>query len=196
MPPMIPGTQLPLSSETAAAFSAMDPLLSAAGGLSLSQVTGITGLRASTIQNWVKRGFVPNPREKRYDETALARILIINILRDCIQLEKIHKLMQYVNGSVEDRTDDIITDRELYNMLCAAIIHIGEQPLQNPRALDDELDNILGDYRGPRPDSRQRVKKALTVMLLAHSAATLKRQVDGLLADLSPDSQTDRKEND
>ena len=193
---MIPGTQLPLSSETAAAFSAMDPLLSAAGGLSLSQVTGITGLRASTIQNWVKRGFVPNPREKRYDETALARILIINILRDCIQLEKIHKLMQYVNGSVEDRTDDIITDRELYNMLCAAIIHIGEQPLQNPRALDDELDNILGDYRGPRPDSRQRVKKALTVMLLAHSAATLKRQVDGLLADLSPDSQTDRKEND
>ena len=56
------------------------------GGLVLSQVAEITGLAPHTIQNWVKRGFVPPPRGKRYARDQLSRLLIINkINRTCVK---------------------------------------------------------------------------------------------------------------
>ena len=97
----IPGTVLPCGegSDTDA-FSAVASICSATGGLSLSQIVGITGLEASTIQNWVKRGLVPRPDGKKYGERQIARILIISILRDCLQLEKIIRLMEIRRGRV------------------------------------------------------------------------------------------------
>ncbi|MBQ5597967.1 MAG: DUF1836 domain-containing protein [Clostridia bacterium] len=74
----IPGTVLPLNNETSMMFSNIDVLFSAAKGLSLSQITSITGLPASTIQNWVKRGWISMGNGKKYNESAFSRILIIN----------------------------------------------------------------------------------------------------------------------
>ncbi|MBQ5884979.1 MAG: DUF1836 domain-containing protein, partial [Clostridia bacterium] len=59
-------------------FSNIDVLFSAAKGLSLSQVTSISGLPASTVQNWVKRGWIKVTNGKKYEETSFSRILIIN----------------------------------------------------------------------------------------------------------------------
>ena len=53
-----------------------------AGGLTLSQVSGLTGLEPYMIQNWVRRGFLAPPERKRYTRRQFSRIVIINMLKD------------------------------------------------------------------------------------------------------------------
>ena len=38
---------------------------------------------------------------------------MINLLRPTMQLDKIARLLQYINGRVEDRSDDIIPEPQL-----------------------------------------------------------------------------------
>ena len=61
----IPGTNISYS-EADDAFSVFRPMIEITGGLSLGQVCTITGLQPSTIQNWVKRSFIPHPENKKY----------------------------------------------------------------------------------------------------------------------------------
>ena len=58
-------------------------------GIMLSQIREISGIDGSTLQNWVKRGWVENSKLKRYNIDQVAHILIINMLRNCIQLDRI-----------------------------------------------------------------------------------------------------------
>lgn len=82
MTDLIPGTALAKSLQTGeSAFAAIEPILTATGGLTLAQVEGLTGLNGSTIQNWVKRGWVAAPVGKRYGRRQLMRIILINMLR-------------------------------------------------------------------------------------------------------------------
>ncbi|MCI8361447.1 MAG: DUF1836 domain-containing protein [Clostridiales bacterium] len=180
----IPGTNLPDTKGNRTAFSMIEPLLAAAGGLSLSQVAAVTGLEGSTIQNWVKRGWVSKPIQKKYDETQLARILIISSLRDCMQIEQIVQLMAYVNGLVEDRSDDIIKESQLYNYLCEVVRRLTPEEgisLDGVRRLVREQTE---DYSGPAPDSRTRLERALTVMALACEAGRIKNLADQLFHEL------------
>lgn len=78
----------------------------------------------ATVQNWVKRGWVSAPVNKRYGERQVARILLINLLRPAMRLDQIASLLRYVNGSVDDRTDDILPDDQLYNWLCTATLRL------------------------------------------------------------------------
>ena len=104
----IPGTVLSFNSSAAEnSYSLISPLLTVTKGLTLAQVTALTGLEPSTIQNWVKRGWVKNPEGKRYGEEQVVRIILINMMRGSMQLEQIAFLMSYINGSVDDRADDI-----------------------------------------------------------------------------------------
>ena len=180
----IPGTNLPDTHGNRTAFSMIEPLLAAAGGLSLSQVAAVTGLEGSTIQNWVKRGWVSKPVRKKYDEIQLARILIISALRDCMQIEQIVQLMAYVNGSVEDRADDIIRESLLYNYLCEVVRRMSPEEgisLERARKLVHEQ---TADYKGPAPDSRSRLERAMTVMALSCQAGRIKSMADELLHEL------------
>ena len=52
-----------------------------AGGIVRSQVSAVTGLESHMIQNWVKRGFLSNPVNKRYSCRQFCRIAIINMLK-------------------------------------------------------------------------------------------------------------------
>ena len=42
-------------------FEALRPAFAVTGGLMLSQVVEMTGLGSSTIQNWIKRGWIMSP---------------------------------------------------------------------------------------------------------------------------------------
>lgn len=187
----IPGTVLPcVENSDADAFSAVASICSAAGGLSLSQIVGITGLEASTIQNWVKRGLVPRPDGKKYGERQIARILIISILRDCLQLEKIIRLMDYVNGSADDVSDDIIDEGQLYNRLCAIISELDEN-FFSANDIQAAIDRQLRDYEGPKLDSKEYLKKALNIMVTAAISSRLKQKADTLLTGLFSESISD-----
>ena len=58
----IPGTTLEAEREQADRTGERFEALFSAGGLTLSQVASVTGLEPYTIQNWVKRGFLPPPK--------------------------------------------------------------------------------------------------------------------------------------
>ena len=124
----IPGTTLTDLRANADHVDEMFTSMFLAGGMVLSQVSNITGLEAYTIQNWVKRGFLAPPRNKRYDLEQVCRIITINMLKGALPLEKLCSLMQYINGDLTDESDDIIDDAILYFMfvkLAARARHIG-----------------------------------------------------------------------
>lgn len=153
-----------------------------AGGMVLSQVSSVTGLEAYTIQNWVKRGFLAPPKNKRYDLEQVCRIITINMLKGALPLEKICSLMQYINGDLTDESDDIIDDAVLYFMfvkLAARARHIGGS--QN---WDDALVEATANYSEPYPGARERVQKVLRVMLTAWICSRFKAQVDEMVDSL------------
>ena len=111
---ILPGTTLQARREDAGAVEGLFRSVMLTGGLTLGQVTAITGLEPHTVQNWVKRGFLPPPRGKRYDMEQLCRIITINMLRGALPLEKICSLLGYINGDLADERDDTIDDTLLY----------------------------------------------------------------------------------
>ncbi|MDR0490781.1 MAG: DUF1836 domain-containing protein [Oscillospiraceae bacterium] len=178
---LLPGTSTTYFGHGEKGFSKIEMLLSATGGLNLSQVCAVTGLEGTTIQNWVKRGWVANPRGKKYDEVHIARILIINALKDCIKLENIAQLMGYVNGSTEDRNDDIIKESELYNYLCDALDMLGQADDLSRSGVEKVVEALVRDYNGPTPAARDKINKALTVMIYACVCTNVKRRTEAML---------------
>jgi len=162
-------------------FEKIEMLLEATGGLSLSQVCSVTGLEGSTIQNWVKRGWVEHPVGKKYEEVHIARILIINALKECIKLEHIANLMKYVNGDIQDGEEPIIRESTLYTYLCEALKQSAQSEDHSKSGVEAVINNVIKDYSNPNPDSRIRIRKALTLMIFACVCTDVKRRVEAML---------------
>ncbi|MBR5202602.1 MAG: DUF1836 domain-containing protein [Clostridia bacterium] len=172
---LIPGTVLNFNSVAADnCYSVIAPLLTVTKGLTLAQVRELTGLEASTIQNWVKRGWVKNPEGKRYGEEQVMRIILINMMRGSMQLEQIAFLMSYINGSVEDRSDDILPDRELFNILCSIIYACQQNAVADTEYLDQVIDNRLEYAKISDGVSQRKLRTALRAMVLAILATQMK----------------------
>lgn len=169
-----PGAVLQVGPDgTDSAFSAFGIVLHITGGVTLSQLCEMTGLEPSTIQNWVKRGWVPNPQGKRYGEQHLARVFLINALRGALQLESIIELLHYVNGNLNDTADDIIPDRALYDLFCRVIGLCDEG-----HSLNNAADIALQTYAEPYSGATHKLRQALAVMLPAYESARLKREAE------------------
>ena len=135
------------------------------GGIVRSQVAAVTGLEAHAVQNWVKRGFLSNPVGKRYTLRQFSRIAIINMLKSAMPLDKICGLLSYVNGELDDESDDLIDDSVLYFMflrLASQARHIG-----GDRSWDEVIPEILAHYTEPTPGAKERIDKVLRIMLTA-----------------------------
>ena len=179
---IIPGTTLTENRANADHVEDIFHSMFLAGGMVLSQVSSITGLEAYTIQNWVKRGFLAPPKNKRYDLEQVCRIITINMLKGALPLEKICSMMQYINGDLTDESDDIIDDAVLYFMfvkLAARARHIGGN-----QAWDEALEQATANYVEPYPGARERVVKVLRTMLMAWIASRFKAQVDEMVDSL------------
>jgi len=179
---IIPGTTLEGLRSNADRTDGLFHSMFLAGGLTLSQVSSITGLESYTIQNWVKRGFLAPPQQKRYNMEQVCRIIIINMLRGALPLEQVCHLISYINGSLTDESDDIIDDAVLYFKfvsLAARARHIG-----GSKEWGEALEEVMETYTEPYPGAREKVTKVLRIMLTAWIAARLKEQTDQMLAAL------------
>lgn len=163
-------------------FSRMIPLIRAANGLTLSQVCTLSGLEPSTIQNWIKRGFVPHPVGKKYQERHIARILLIASLRECMQIDRIGALMTYINGNADDESDDIISEVALYEIF-GKVADSAAEAIPTGQAAGEKAEEILADYM-PASAERERLKEALTVMAIACIAGRIKQEADRLYMDI------------
>ena len=161
-------------------FANLAGLFTVTGGLTLSQICEISGLELTTVQNWIKRGWVAHPENKRYRENHLARIVILNMLRSSFQLEKIAVVLRFINGSADDRADDIIPDAALYTHLCVIIERVldaNETSAEGVRAI---VDASITEYTEPFEGAREKLVSALTVMTLAYLASEIRRKAEAI----------------
>lgn len=179
---MIPGTVLQIRREDADGVEELFTSMFLAGGMVLSQVASVTGLEPYTVQNWVKRGFLPAPQQKRYSMRQLCRILNINMLKSILPMDRICGLLGYINGALDKEEDDIIDDAQLYFLFVRLAARAKQ--LDDPAAWEKALEEALCDYREPVPGARQRIEKALRIMLTAWIAASMRNAAERMLEEL------------
>jgi DNA-binding transcriptional MerR regulator len=171
----LPGTVLDFETrDNGDYFGIIAPVFSAFNGITLSQVKELTNLTTATIQNWVKRGYIPSPIDKRYEKRHLLRIILINSIKGGMKIEDVQRIMVYINGDVEDTSDDIISDEELYNCLCRVIKICQATSFTDETAIKNAVSVVLESYTGPTQDSKQRLENALYIMVCAFTSARLR----------------------
>jgi hypothetical protein len=175
---IIPGTVMPLT-DKAHPFHPIEQLINAAGGLNLSQVCNITGLEGSTIQNWLKRGWLGKVIDKKYNAGQVARIIIINALRGCLRLEDIAALLKYLNGVAGDPADDIIEEGALFNIWCAAVGFAQS----DAGKIDSAAARAAALYEGTA-FNREKLKNALIIMTAAQMSTALGSSANLLIRQL------------
>ena len=180
---IIPGTVITQPMEEADHLEQKLEAMFLGGGMVLSQVAAVTGLEPYTIQNWVKRGFLTKPQQKKYDLEQLCRILTINMLKDALPMEEICGLLEYINGDLDDESDDLVDDNTLYFMFTKLAVH--HRKMQDPVGRDAYIREVLADYAEPVPGARKRVEKVLNVMLTAWAAAQLRRKAMTMVIELN-----------
>lgn len=178
MQQVVPGTSIPYDGSSGM-FAMFRPMIQATDGLTLRQVCAITGLEPSTIQNWIKRGFVAHPVQKKYRERQLARIMLISALRDCMKIDNIGELLALVNGDSDDTGDDIISEEQLYDYLCE-IIGRSTSGALTIGAIPKTVREVTRDYVPANDTAAERLNEALTVMVYAYTASLYKKEADKL----------------
>ncbi len=173
----LPGSTLQFDDGYPRAAETLLDALFAGGDLMLSQVSHISGLEPYRVQNWVARGFLPPPKNKRYSRRQLCRILLIRLLRGVLQLESIVSLLSYVNGHLDDESDDTVDDSRLYlwllDCLCAA-----------PGEEEATLQRCLAEYEEPFPGARRRLEQVLRILVTASAAAEKQKQAQEMIEGL------------
>lgn len=178
----IPGTVLTVPQEEIAHIPEQFKAMFLPGGMVLSQISAITGLESYTIQNWVKRGFLTPPENKRYTLRQLCRIIHINMLKSVMPLERICSLLSFVNGQLDSEADDMIDDSDLYFIFVG--LAAKAQALYRTADREAVLDSALADYQEPVPGAKLRVKETLRIMLTAWLAARMTQEAERMLQQL------------
>ncbi len=178
-----PGTTIETSAMEKGSSKQLFEGIFAAGGITLSQVSVMTGLEPYLIQNWVKRGFVSSPQKRMYTRGQFARIVIINMLRESLQIEKICNLIRIIGGETDRTDDDLIGDDELYHryvdLLADPSLSIGD-----PASVRNAAKQAAEDFREQTAGAQKKLVCILEVMVYAHAAANLRLNAEERLSAL------------
>ena len=152
----------------------------ATGGITLSQVSVMTGLEPYVVQNWVKRGFLTSPKKRVYSRSQFARIIIINMLRESLQIDKICGLIEVIGGELDDETDDLISDDELYHRY-VDMISDNELDILDAKTVERASKNAVADCAETIPGARKKLETILRIMIYAHTATEFRRNAEQIL---------------
>lgn len=182
---MIPGTRFCKSEVgNVTGLDFLNKVFFISEGVMLTQIREVSGIDGSTLQNWTKRGWVANAKLKKYNIDQVAHILIINMLRSCVQLDHIAFLLQYINGDINDRSDDIIREAVLYDYICRILDKLSMQDICSTASIKEEIEKQIADYVEPFPGAKDRLSRSLEIIIVAYYAATLKKRADGMITEL------------
>ena len=183
MPSTFPGTTVEVSKLQKGSSKVLFGGVFATGGITLSQVSIMTGLEPYLIQNWVKRGFVSSPVKRLYSEEQFARIVIINMLKEALQIERICSLIRVIGGVLEDTTDDLIGDAELYHRY-VDMISDESINITDPESVRSAAAAAASDFVERIPNTRKKLERIFEVMLYAHAASKLRVSAEQILSTL------------
>lgn len=170
----IPGTLLECDRVDADKLEAQLTWFPTLGGFSMHHITELTGLEAYTVQNWVKRGFLAPPQNRRYTADQLCRIILIHMLKGVFPMDKICRMLSFVNGKLDDTADDIIPDSKLYFMF----VRLAARAKALDKDPETELDRELQDYVEPYPGAEDRIRQVLKIMLTGYLACRMKQEAE------------------
>ena len=105
-------------------------------------------------------------------------------LGSCIQLDHIAFLLQYINGKIDDTSDDIIRDSVLYDYICRILEALTRQDVASKASIKEAIREQISDYNEVMEGARERLAKALEIIVTAYYAALIKRSSDEMLANL------------
>ena len=178
----IPGTVLKISRSEAENVQTIFASMFLGGGMVLSQVAAVTGLEPYTVQNWVKRGLLSPPVQKRYSLRQLCRIININMLKGVLPMERICGMLSYINGKLYDEADDTIDDSFLYFMFVKLAERARE--LDDAQSRERLLEQVMEGYEEPVPGAGERIRKVLRIMLTAYIAARMQQEAEKMLGEI------------
>lgn len=178
-----PGTTIEVRNMTQGSSRTLFDGLFATGGITLSQVSIMTGLEPYLVQNWIKRGFISSPVKRVYSRVQFARIIIINMLRESLQIDKICGLIHIIAGVLDDTSDDLISDDELYHRYVDMISDVSLNVADEGSVLGAAEKAVI-DFESPFPDAKKKLIRILQVMLYAHEAAKLRDRSEEILSTL------------
>ena len=102
------------------------------------------------------------------------------MLKDVLQLEKICSLLSYVNGQLNDESDDLVDDSYLYEK-AVWLIAQSEDSRAAAQETGGRLKEALKDYPGT-PEARERVERVLIVICKGYLSARLKAETEELIS--------------
>ena len=176
---LIPGTlmdKVEMGNVTGLEF--LDKIFYITDGIMLSQIRGICGIDGSTLQNWTKRGWVASAHNKRYGKDQLARILIINMMRESVPLERIAALLTYVNGRAGEKSDDIIPESLLYDYLGRIIDELVEG--DHDDNIKELISRTLSSYEECAPGARKRLENACEIIIYAYYSTLVRQKANAV----------------
>lgn len=173
----LPGTVLSVDADRPQAAEDVFSSLFLAGELVLSQVTQVTGLEPYIIQNWVRRGFLAPPKQRKYTRRQLSRILMINALKSTLSIEQICKLLSHINGALDDEGDDT----ELYGAFVLVAGSVQKHGLTSESEMNRLIADGLKDYKESIPGAKERIEQALRIMITAWRAAQLQTKAQSMM---------------
>ncbi len=187
----IPGTILEREKmDNATGMNFLNKVFYITNGIMLGQIREISGIDGTTLQNWVKRGWVGNPTKKTYDKEQLARILIINMMRDTMQLSRVIFLLTYVNG--EDERDRIVTESQFYDYICKTLERIASPDSAGLNDLEPVIENVLAGYEEVSAGAKRRLAAGIRIVVITYYAALVKSVADDTLDALGADPKRKR----
>lgn len=187
----IPGTILNRAKmDGATGLDFLDKVFFITDKIMLAQIREITGIDGTTLQNWLKRGWVGTPNKKSYTKEHLARILIINMMRDTMQLSRIIFILQYVNGKSEE--DKIVRESVLYGYICKVLDRLSENGEVNSAGIDCIISDVLSDYDEPVSGAKRRLSVGIKVITITYYSALIKAEAEAILDSLGAEKTRKR----
>ena len=187
----IPGTILNRDKmDGATGLEFLDKVFFITDKIMLAQIREITGIDGTTLQNWLKRGWVVTPNKKSYTKEHLARILIINMMRDTMQLSRIIFILQYVNGKSEE--DKIVRESVLYGYICKVLDRLSENGDISGAGIDGIISDVLSDYKETVSGAERRLSVGIKVITITYYSALIKAEAESILDSLGAEKTRKR----
>lgn len=184
MPKTFPGTTIEVLYLQKGASRTLFDGIFATGGITLSQVAVMTGLEPYIIQNWVKRGFVSSPQKRFYSKEQFARIVIINMLREELQIDRICSLIETISNVIDETSDNLKGDDDLYHFYVDMIADGGIN-VHNEESLTAAALRVTEEVTEKQANAKRQLVKILTIMAYAHTASQLKTAANEIFSTLN-----------
>lgn len=194
----LPGTNIQLDLQSGLDYRrTFEAAFAITGGIYLSQLSDMVGVPGATLQNWIKRGFVSSPVNKRYTRRQTCRIILIAMLRHSLQLDDVVTLLRSINNNLADEQDDLIDDSDLYLYFCDVVFSRPSIDIQASAALSGRISEVTGHFAmanpNCRPEDLERLNRALLIIVLAFGAWQLQIKA---LANLEIIKRKENRKND